>query len=95
MAQEPDIIRLKRGSATRWQVLNPVLLQGEPGYDVTTGVLKVGDGVTPWNDLQPVGFLVDIQTDLNVVGVPRFVILENDTDSSSIPDGTFIARLPA
>lgn len=45
------IIQFKRGSSARWAELNPILQDGEPGYDTDKGRLKIGDGVTPWNDL--------------------------------------------
>lgn len=43
--------RLKRGTAARWAEVNPILDQGEPGFVYDQNRLKVGDGVTPWNDL--------------------------------------------
>jgi len=45
------IINLRRGSATAWSGVNPVLSSGEPGYDFTNKILKIGDGSTPWNSL--------------------------------------------
>lgn len=45
------IIQFKRGSSARWAELNPILADGEPGYDTDKGRMKIGDGVTPWNDL--------------------------------------------
>jgi hypothetical protein len=48
-------IQFKRGSTQDWETANPVLLPGTPGYDTTTGVLKVGDGVKAWKDMNPVG----------------------------------------
>jgi hypothetical protein len=30
------------------------LAAGEPGWTLDTQVLKIGDGVTPWKDLEPV-----------------------------------------
>jgi len=42
---------LRRDTATNWNVKNPVLQAGEPGYDLTNGILKIGDGVTPWRNL--------------------------------------------
>lgn len=42
-------IRVKR--AKEWSELNPVLRNGEPGFDRTAGRLKIGNGETPWNDL--------------------------------------------
>jgi hypothetical protein len=44
-------ILLRRDSLGNWQSNNPVLLSGEPGYETNTGKLKVGDGITPWNQL--------------------------------------------
>jgi hypothetical protein len=42
---------LRRGSAIEW-LADPVLKQGEPGFDVTTEVLKIGDGISPWSVLR-------------------------------------------
>lgn len=39
------------GKATTWTAKNPVLMQDEPGYERDTGKLKIGDGITKWNDL--------------------------------------------
>lgn len=43
--------RLRGGKAEIWAARNPVLMADEPGFATDTGVLKIGDGVTPWNDL--------------------------------------------
>ena len=32
--------QFKRGTAQRWIDVNPILLQGEPGYETDTGKLK-------------------------------------------------------
>lgn len=44
-------IRLKRANSIRWSELNPILAAGEPGYETDTGRMKIGDEVTPWNQL--------------------------------------------
>lgn len=44
-------IRLRRGTAAQWIAANPVLASGEPGYETDTGLLCMGDGVTPYLDL--------------------------------------------
>lgn len=44
-------ILLRRDTLGNWQANNPVLLSGEPGYVTDNGKLKVGDGITPWNQL--------------------------------------------
>lgn len=45
------IIQFKRGVAARWAELNPVLQAGEPGFVTDENRLKIGDGITAWNDL--------------------------------------------
>jgi len=45
------LIKLKRDYTANWTLLNPILSLGEPGYERDTGKLKIGDGVTPWVDL--------------------------------------------
>lgn len=46
-----DIIKFKRGKSTTWKTKNLLLLDGEPGFEVDTLRLKIGDGKTKWNDL--------------------------------------------
>lgn len=43
--------KLKRGTAARWAEVNPILEQGEPGFVYDSNRLKIGDGITAWNDL--------------------------------------------
>lgn len=44
-------IKLRRGTTVDWLLVDPVLDAGEPGYDLTTKRIKVGDGTTPWSGL--------------------------------------------
>lgn len=47
-------IFLRRDTAANWSVTSPnpiILSEGEPGFDTTNQILKIGDGVTPWNSL--------------------------------------------
>lgn len=48
-------IQFRRGSYTQWANSNPVLGSGEPGFDLTNNILKVGDGSTQWASLSGVG----------------------------------------
>jgi hypothetical protein len=45
-------IQLRRGKSIFWMDENPVLRDGEPGYEKDTGKLKIGDGVTHWRELE-------------------------------------------
>ena len=49
------IIKLKRGLASRWTSVNPILSLGEAGFEIDTGQIKVGDGVRSWNNLPYTG----------------------------------------
>lgn len=44
-------IEFRRNTAAAWTSTNPILDAGEPGVELDTARLKVGDGVTPWNTL--------------------------------------------
>lgn len=61
--------QLKRGTAARWLEVNPILAQGEPGYEYDTHKLKIGDGIKTWTQLPYVGFqdVISVETleDLN------------------------------
>lgn len=45
------IFKLKRGVAARWAEVNPILHEGEPGFVIDENRLKIGNGITPWNEL--------------------------------------------
>jgi Major tropism determinant N-terminal domain len=44
-------LKLKRATAAKWVQMNPILGAGEPGYEMDTGKMKLGDGTTPWTTL--------------------------------------------
>jgi len=44
-------IQLRGGTAAAWVAANPVLAVREPGLELDTKRLKVGDGATHWIDL--------------------------------------------
>lgn len=50
-----DLIRFRRDSAANWTSVNPVLASGEPGYDTTSDQFRIGDGLTAWSELSPIG----------------------------------------
>ena len=47
--------QLKRGTAAKWVELNLVLAAGEPGFEIDSNRLKIGDGKTAWVDLPYIG----------------------------------------
>jgi hypothetical protein len=44
-------IQVRRGSASDWSGVNPILAAGELGVETDTRKIKVGDGSTAWNSL--------------------------------------------
>lgn len=66
-------IQFKRGTAARWAELNIVLKAGQPGFVTDTNRIKIGDGVTAWNDLPYVGenSVVNAQTHYDFPSIGR------------------------
>jgi Major tropism determinant N-terminal domain len=58
-------IRLRRAWTEDWERVNPILDDGEPGYDKTQNMLKIGDGYTPWTALK---YLTPPDTGIVVTG---------------------------
>jgi structural protein len=44
-------IQLRRDLAAKWAEINPILMEGEVGFEIDTKLRKIGDGVTAWNNL--------------------------------------------
>lgn len=62
--------RFQRGSSARWTELNLVLGAGEPGVEVDTGLFKIGNGHSTWNELEY--FL----TEPYITGIVEVIIAE-------------------
>ena len=48
-------IQIRRDTSSNWTSNNPILLQGEFGYELNTGYAKIGDGQTAWTALDYFG----------------------------------------
>lgn len=46
-----DLITFRKGPASQWISVNPVLASGEPGFDITNKIFKIGDGSSSWTAL--------------------------------------------
>lgn len=47
--------QLRRGLLEVWERNNPILAKGEPSFVLDKNALKIGDGVTPWKELDYIG----------------------------------------
>lgn len=44
-------IQFRRGTASEWSSVNPILAEAEMGLETDTELFKIGNGVQTWNDL--------------------------------------------
>jgi 3-methyladenine DNA glycosylase AlkC len=93
-------IQFRRGSSSEWIAISggegPALYEGEPGFDLTNNLLKIGDGSTSWKDLQPIGVDQSLYKVKNTSGGIIYkgqVVRANGTvgNSDAIQVTTFIA----
>lgn len=74
MSTSRQVIKLRRDTAAAWAAANPVLADGEPGYETDTHKLKIGNGSSAWNALpyagggNAIGSLSDVSTNGKVDG---------------------------
>ena len=52
MPSIPTKFRLRQDTAANWALINPVLQAGEPGWETDTLIMRIGDGVSAFTDLQ-------------------------------------------
>ena len=45
------LIQFRSDTSANWTAKNPVLAEGEPGFESNTGRLKIGNGTSPWSSL--------------------------------------------
>ena len=81
------IYQFKRGTAQRWIEVNPILRQGEPGFEYDTGKLKIGDGFTPWASLPY------INGEVNVSGQEEMITVSTYEQLPKVGDPTKLYRV--
>lgn len=77
-------IQIRRDTSEKWLINDPILLEGEFGYETDTALMKIGDGVTPWNSLEywnpgggtggTGGYYVEVQKNGTTVLEEAFII---------------------
>ena len=89
-------IQIRKGTATQWSSTNPVLGSGEPGFDTTNKILKIGNGSTVWDSLLSTSFVADsaIFSNVNVLSATydsvSFSVAAQESITSDVffsPDG--------
>lgn len=46
-----NLIKLRRDTKNAWTNVDPVLSQGEPGFEIDTNNIKIGNGFKKWSEL--------------------------------------------
>lgn len=71
-----NLITLRKGTVSQWNNSNTPLASGEPGYDTTNNILKVGNGTDLWEALKSV---LDITGNASISGTidSKNIILGN------------------
>lgn len=57
-------IQMRRGTSSEWNDADPILNEGEIGYNTTLSQLKVGDGSTIWSELTYLATESELNTSL-------------------------------
>jgi hypothetical protein len=85
----------RRGIAGLWASRNPVLLSGEIGFESDTGLFKIGDGATAWNDLpyaQQARHVRTITSSGPVLATDDVLICDASTMTATLPAATGSGR---
>ncbi len=81
---QTDRIQLRRGSASSWTSVNPILDEGELGLEIDSGKFKIGDGSSVWSAL---GYAatssLSEMSDVNASAAQQDQILTYDSSTST------------
>jgi hypothetical protein len=89
------VIQARRDIASNWASANPVLADGEIGFESNTGAIKLGDGSTAWTSLpylratEPAGN-TDTAKTTGYVGIPQVVLSSGNLTLSKAHAGKHI-----
>ena len=68
ITQYPSVAQARVDTFSDWSSLNPILARGQSGYEIDSGKLKIGDGISNWNDLDYVTSPNIIETSFLTMG---------------------------
>lgn len=63
-----NLVQIRRGTKSQWISSNPILANGEMGFEIDTGRLKIGDGSYNWNNLNYIGTSENLTKVYNNIG---------------------------
>jgi Major tropism determinant N-terminal domain len=88
-----DLITFRKGTASQWTSANPILASGEPGYDLTNSILKIGDGVSNWVALSGIGSTSVGGSSSSIIGVRGIINTTGTLTSFAVSGGYSVGYL--
>jgi len=88
-------IQIRRDTAANWTSVNPILAQGEIGYELDTGKVKIGDGTTAWTSLVYRFTTITDHTLLSNIGTNTHAQIDAHIANTSNPHATTAAQVGA
>lgn len=76
-------IQFRRSTSKRFKEKNPYLLNGEPAYEYDTKKLKIGDGISRYNDLPYIGSNDDTTYEF-LDGTNSFKVIKNGSETQIV-----------
>ena len=69
---------LRRGTADEWMRINPLLNIGEPGFEIDTNRLKIGNGFEDWLSLPYLNSATAVVDELPNSGITGILYIQNN-----------------
>ena len=91
------VMAQRRDTSENWESDNPILNDGELGYDKTNKRLKIGDGETAWNDLTSITSVVQDSNGNSTSDAENNEIISSGTMNNAEGINAYIgiSRIPA
>lgn len=92
------MIQFKRGSTKNWRSTKVKLADGQPGYDKNKHKIKIGDGVTSWENLPYASGLASTEIFDSEVNAKTKVTADSEdrtiiTYGTTVPDGKTVGQI--
>lgn len=81
-----NLITIRKGTESSWISSNAILASGEPGFDTTNGIFKVGNGSSTWPNLLNKAIFSDLDVVSSVSGATLFNVEGTNGSLFSVVD---------
>lgn len=70
MHNDEPKVQIRRDKQSTWLQRDPILLEGEIGYDLTTMQIKIGNGINSWSNLPYFNTIAPVENHILFNGLP-------------------------